>query len=152
MQLPLWFEIGSLAVLTLIIVFDLVLAFKRPHVPSTKESSLWVSFYVVLALIFAGLMFWFGGVQKGSEFIAGWLTEYSLSIDNLFVFLIIMGRFAVPRKYQQEVLMVGIMIALVLRGIFILLGAPADRELQLDLLHLRRFPALDRLEPGVHQP
>lgn len=123
MQLPLWFEIGSLAVLTLIIVFDLVLAFKRPHVPSTKESSLWVSFYVVLALIFAGLMFWFGGVQKGSEFIAGWLTEYSLSIDNLFVFLIIMGRFAVPRKYQQEVLMVGIMIALVLRGIFILLGA-----------------------------
>jgi tellurite resistance protein TerC len=123
LQLPLWFEIGSLAVLTLIIVFDLVLAFKRPHVPSTKESSLWVSFYVVLALIFAGLMFWFGGVQKGSEFIAGWLTEYSLSIDNLFVFLIIMGRFAVPRKYQQEVLMVGIMIALVLRGIFILLGA-----------------------------
>jgi tellurite resistance protein TerC len=123
LQLPLWFEIGSLAVLTLIIVFDLVLAFKRPHVPSTKESSLWVSFYVVLALIFAGMMFWFGGVQKGSEFIAGWLTEYSLSIDNLFVFLIIMGRFAVPRKYQQEVLMVGIMIALVLRGIFILLGA-----------------------------
>ncbi|WP_168626550.1 MULTISPECIES: TerC family protein [unclassified Cryobacterium] len=123
MQLPLWFEIGSLAVLTLIIIFDLVLAFKRPHVPSTRESSLWVSFYVVLALIFAGLMFWLGGVQKGSEFIAGWLTEYSLSIDNLFVFLIIMGRFAVPRKYQQEVLMVGIMIALVLRGIFILLGA-----------------------------
>jgi tellurite resistance protein TerC len=58
------------------------------------------------------------------EFFAGWLTEYSLSIDNLFVFVIIMTRFAVPRKYQQEVLMVGVVMALVLRGIFIAVGPP----------------------------
>ena len=68
-------------------------------------------------------MFVIGDAEHGAQFLAGWLTEYSLSIDNLFVFVIIMARFAVPRKYQQEVLMVGIILALILRGIFILLGA-----------------------------
>ncbi|MDZ4046417.1 MAG: TerC family protein [Rhodoglobus sp.] len=121
--LPAWFEITSFVVLLLILAVDLVLAYKRPHIPSTRESALWVSFYVGLALVFALLMLWQGSVDHAAEFIAGWVTEYSLSIDNLFVFVIIMGRFSVPRKYQQEVLMVGILIALVLRGIFILLGA-----------------------------
>ncbi|MEL4318015.1 TerC/Alx family metal homeostasis membrane protein [Leifsonia sp. YIM 134122] len=121
--LPVWFEITSLVVITIILVADLLLVIKRPHVPSFKEATLWVVFYVALALIFAGLMFWLGDAQHGSEFLAGWLTEYSLSIDNLFVFVVIMARFAVPRKIQQEVLMVGIIIALILRLIFILLGA-----------------------------
>ena len=121
--LPAWFEITSFIVILAILAADLFLAFKRPHIPSTRESALWVTFYVVLALIFAGLMLWQGSVDHAAEFIAGWVTEYSLSIDNLFVFVIIMARFSVPRKYQQEVLMVGIIIALVLRGIFILLGA-----------------------------
>jgi len=121
--LPAWFEITAYVVLLLILTTDLILAYKRPHIPSTKESALWVTFYVVLALVFAGLMLWQGSVDHAAEFIAGWVTEYSLSIDNLFVFVIIMARFSVPKKYQQEVLMVGIIIALVLRGIFILLGA-----------------------------
>ena len=80
-------------------------------------------FYVVLALIFAGLMWLFAGGEYAGQFVAGWLTEYSLSIDNLFVFVLIMSQFAVPRRYQQEVLMVGIIIALILRGAFILVGA-----------------------------
>ena len=117
------FEIVSMTVILAILAFDLILAFKRPHVPSTRESAIWVGIYVGLALAFAGLMWWFGSAQHAAEFIAGWATEYSLSIDNLFVFVIIMARFSVPRKYHQEVLMVGIIIALVLRGIFILLGA-----------------------------
>ncbi|MGL4339170.1 MAG: TerC family protein [Rhodoglobus sp.] len=121
--LPLWFEVTSFVVLMLILVADLVLAYARPHVPSTRESALWVSLYVVLAVIFAVFMLVLGGPDQAAQFIAGWVTEYSLSIDNLFVFVIIMTKFAVPRKYQQEVLMVGILIALVLRGIFILLGA-----------------------------
>ncbi|MEO6199791.1 MAG: TerC family protein [Cryobacterium sp.] len=121
--LPLWFEIGSLVVLTLILVADLLIVFKRPHVPSIREASLWVAFYVGLALVFALLMLLLGDAEHAGQFLAGWLTEYSLSIDNLFVFVIIMARFSVPRKYQQEALMVGIIIALVLRGIFILLGA-----------------------------
>ena len=123
LQLPLWFEVGSIVVLILIVIADVVLAYKRPHIPSTRESALWIAFYVGLALIFAVLMYFFAGADHAGQFVAGWLTEYSLSIDNLFVFVIIMARFSVPRKYQQEVLMVGIIIALVLRGIFILLGA-----------------------------
>jgi tellurite resistance protein TerC len=123
LALPLWFEITTFVVLTGIIVFDLVHAYRRPHIPSTKESSLWVGFYVLLALVFAVLMLVLGDAEHAGQFVAGWLTEYSLSIDNLFVFVIIMSRFSVPRKLQQEVLMVGILIALVLRGIFILLGS-----------------------------
>ncbi|MBG6212270.1 tellurite resistance protein TerC [Cryobacterium sp. CAN_C2] len=109
--------------MTLILIADLLIVYKRPHVPSMREASLWVAFYVGLALIFALLMLLLGDAEHAGQFLAGWLTEYSLSIDNLFVFVIIMARFSVPRKYQQEVLMVGIIIALVLRGIFILLGA-----------------------------
>ena len=122
-DLPIWFEIGSFAVLGIILATDLLLVLKRPHEPSMKEASLWVSFYIGLALVFAGAMFVFTGSEYGGQFIAGWVTEYSLSMDNLFVFIIIMARFSVPRKYQQAVLMAGIIIALVLRGIFILLGA-----------------------------
>ncbi|WP_026548938.1 TerC family protein [Arthrobacter sp. Br18] len=121
--LPLAFEVGTFVVLGIILLFDLLLVVKRPHEPSMKEAGLWVAFYVSLALIFAALMFFFTGAEYGGQFVAGWITEYSLSIDNLFVFIIIMARFSVPRKYQQEVLMVGIIIALVLRGIFIALGA-----------------------------
>ncbi|SDK67973.1 tellurite resistance protein TerC [Cryobacterium psychrotolerans] len=123
LALPIWFEIGSLVVLTVILIADLLIVFKRPHVPSIREASLWVAFYVALALVFALLMLVLGDAEHAGQFLAGWLTEYSLSIDNLFVFVIIMARFSVPRKYQQEALMVGIIIALVLRGIFILLGA-----------------------------
>ena len=123
LQLPVAFEVGSLILLSLILVADLLIVYKRPHIPSAKESTLWVVFYIALALIFAGCMLYFSDAEHAGQFLAGWLTEYSLSIDNLFVFVIIMSRFRVPRKYQQEVLMVGIIIALVLRGIFILLGA-----------------------------
>lgn len=121
--IPAWFEIGSLAVVLVILAADIFLSFRRPHIPSTRESALWIGFYVLLALVFAGLLFVIGDADHAGEFVAGWLTEYSLSIDNLFVFLLIMSRFSVPRKNQQEILMVGIVIALVLRGIFILLGA-----------------------------
>jgi len=121
--LPVVFEVVSLIVLVLILVADLILAYRRPHIPSTRESALWVGLYVGLALVFALLMLILGDAEHAGQFIAGWVTEYSLSIDNLFVFVIIMTKFSVPRKYQQEVLMVGIVIALILRGIFILLGA-----------------------------
>ncbi|MCO1338339.1 tellurium resistance protein TerC [Kocuria polaris] len=117
------FEAISLTVLGLILLFDLLYVVKRPHEPSMKEAGLWVGFYVTLALVFAGLMYWQAGPDYGKQFVAGWVTEYSLSVDNLFVFIIIMARFSVPRKYQQEVLMFGIIIALILRGIFILIGA-----------------------------
>ena len=96
LALPLWFEIGSLVVLVLILVADLLIVVKRPHIPSIREASLWVAFYVVLALIFAGAMWLLGDAEHAGQFLAGWLTEYSLSIDNLFVFVVIMATFAVP--------------------------------------------------------
>lgn len=121
--IPVWFEVGALIVMSVIILADLVIAYRRPHIPTVRESALWVGFYVTLALVFAGLLVWVGDVEQAGQFVAGWLTEYSLSIDNLFVFLLIMAQFKVPRKFQQEILMIGILIALVLRAIFILIGA-----------------------------
>jgi tellurite resistance protein TerC len=123
MAVPAWFEITTFVALTVLLVGDLALVARRPHEPSVKEATLWVSFYVALALLFGGVMLAVTDAEQATEFYAGWLTEYSLSVDNLFVFVIIMARFKVPRKLQQEVLMVGIIIALVLRGLFILAGA-----------------------------
>ncbi|MGW9715736.1 TerC family protein [Micrococcus aloeverae] len=123
------FETTTLAVLGVILLLDLLYVARRPHEPSMKEAGLWIGFYVALALVFAGLLFALGDAQHGTEFLAGWVTEYSLSVDNLFVFLIIMAKFQVPRRYQQEVLMVGIIIALIARAVFIAVGAVAIEHL-----------------------
>jgi TerC family integral membrane protein len=113
----------TLAGLLLILFLDLLIVGRRPHEPSMKEAAAWVVFYVALACAF-GAFIWLGyGSRYSQEFFAGWLTEYSLSVDNLFVFVIIMHRFMVPRIFQQKVLLIGIVIALVMRGIFIALGA-----------------------------
>ncbi|TCB98028.1 TerC family protein [Micromonospora zingiberis] len=113
----------TLVALTAVLLVDLFIIGRRPHEPSVRESSLWVAFYVGLALLFGvGLWLTAGGSVAG-QFYTGWLTEYSLSVDNLFVFMIIMARFAVPRQYQQKVLLIGIVLALVMRGGFIAAGA-----------------------------
>jgi tellurite resistance protein TerC len=122
-DLPFWFEAGSLILLVAILLADLLLVIRRPHIPGVVECALWIGFYVALALVFALVIALLGDTQHAGEFLAGWLTEYSLSIDNLFVFVLIMTRFAVPPVSQQEMLMAGIVIALVLRGIFIVIGA-----------------------------
>ncbi|ADB31228.1 Integral membrane protein TerC [Kribbella flavida DSM 17836] len=115
----------TIAVLLALLVLDFLIVARKPHEPSLREATLWVSFYVGIALLFGvGLTIAAGG-RSGGEFFAGWLTEYSLSVDNLFVFIIIMGKFAVPRQYQQKVLLVGVALALVMRGIFIAIGAEA---------------------------
>ena len=121
-SIPVWFEIATIAVLVAILLIDVFVIARRPHEPSTKESALWVGFYALLAVIFGTFLAFTSDGTRASEFFAGWLTEYSLSIDNLFVFVIIMARFAVPKKYQQEVLMFGIIVSLILRAIFIFLG------------------------------
>jgi len=122
-ELPVTFELISLGAMVLLLVADLLIVGRRPHVPTMKESAIWVSFYVGLAVVY-GLVVWaVGGLTPAAEFYAGWLMEYSLSVDNLFVFVIIMARFAVPRDQQQQVLMVGIIMALIFRAAFILAGA-----------------------------
>lgn len=114
---------GTLVALTAILIIDLLIIGRRPHEPSIRESSLWVGFYIALALIFGVGIWLLSGAKAAGEFYTGWLTEYSLSVDNLFVFVIIMARFGVPRIYQQKVLLIGIVLALLMRGGFIAAGA-----------------------------
>ena len=111
-----------------VLLFDVVVIARRPHEPTMRECAIALSIYVGLAGAFGVWVWNFHGSQFGLEFFAGWLTEYSLSVDNLFIFIIIMASFNVPRKYQQEALMVGIVLALIFRGIFIALGAVAINQ------------------------
>ena len=116
-----WLVLGGLVVA--LIGMDLFLHLRKPHEPTIKECTRWLVFYVGLAVVF-GVYTWFRHSSKFAfEYFAAYFTEYSLSIDNIFIFIIIIGSFRVPRKYQQKVLLWGIVIALVLRLVFILLGA-----------------------------
>jgi tellurite resistance protein TerC len=117
-----WLTIG---VTTAVLIFDIVVIGRRPHEPSRREVSIALGVYVGMAIAFGVGVWAFSGQQYGTEFFAGWLTEYSLSVDNLFIFLIILTRFGVPRELQQSALLVGIVLALVMRGVFIAVGAAA---------------------------
>ncbi|MDO9377430.1 MAG: TerC family protein [Nocardioidaceae bacterium] len=105
-----------------VIIVDLIIVSRRPHEPKTKELVTFLSFYVGLAVAFGIWTTLYHGGSYGVQFFTGYLTEYSLSIDNLFVFIIIMSALQVPKKYQQEAIMVGIILALVFRTIFIAVG------------------------------
>src|SRR5450631_2036693 len=128
MNVPVWVWILTIGLTTAVLLVDVVIIGRRPHVPTMAEAARYLALYVSLALLF-GLGVWhFSGADYAAQYYAGWLTEYSLSVDNLFVFLIIMAKFGVPEKLQQTALMVGIVIALILRGIFIAMGAAAINE------------------------
>ena len=109
------------------IAFDFAVVVRKPHEPAFRESVKWTLFYVAAAVVFGVSMLWWRapGQDGAAEFFAGYLTEWSLSVDNLFVFLVILGRFAVPARYRQRVLLFGVILALVLRGLFIAAGAAA---------------------------
>lgn len=114
----------TLAAVLALIAVDFLLT-RRPHEVSLREASLWSAFYVALPLGFGGWVWWRYGGDRGTEFLAGYLVEKSLSVDNLFVFMLLLSAFAVPAALQQRVLLYGIVGALVLRGVFIALGAAA---------------------------
>src|SRR3954454_16768096 len=120
-----WVWAATMAGLGAMLAVDLLLVARRPHEPSMRESAVWISVYVTLALLFGLFVLWVWGRDYAGQFYAGWLTEYSLSADNLIVFVIILARFRVPRPQQPRVLLVGIVLALVLRGAFIAVGAAA---------------------------
>jgi tellurite resistance protein TerC len=113
----------TLVAMIVIFVVDLLIVGRRPHEPSIRETAIWTGVYVSLAVVFGVVLLAAYGPRYGGEFFAGWLTEYSLSVDNLFVFVIIMARFAVPRMLQQKVLLIGVMLALLMRGALIAVGA-----------------------------
>lgn len=114
---------GTIGVLIALVVADFFIGGRKPHEVSIKEAGIWTAVWVALAVLFGGFLWWHSGSKPAGEFFAGYITEKSLSVDNLFVFILIMGKFAVPRIYQQRVLMVGVIIALVLRAVFIAGGA-----------------------------
>jgi tellurite resistance protein TerC len=107
------------------VVLDLLVISRRNEAVTMRQATGWVAFYIGLAAVFAAAMFAFRGGQAGSEFVAGYITEYSLSIDNLFVFVIIMARFAVPALAVDKVLYIGIVVSMLLRAVFIGAGAAA---------------------------
>jgi tellurite resistance protein TerC len=124
MSLTVW-EV-TIAALLAVLAFDLALAFiRRNKETSMKEAAAWTIFYVSAAIAFGYSLGVWNTTQARGEFFAGWITEYSLSVDNLFIFILILARFKIDKTKQQLVLLVGIIMALILRGIFIALGSAA---------------------------
>ena len=133
-------KVGTLTVsptiwiLTLVLIlgllaFDYFFHVRKAHIPTIGEAALWTGIYQGIALLFGISVFVFGGPTMGTEYFAGWITELALSVDNLFVFLVILGAFAVPREFQQKVLLFGIAFAIIARGSMIALGAVAIEHL-----------------------
>ena len=113
----------TLLVVAALLAIDFVMAARRPHEVGFREAVAWSAFYIAVALAFAVVFAAFAGWDFGVQYLAGYLVEKSLSIDNLFVFVIIMTTFAVPQEHRHKVLTFGIAIALVLRAVFIAVGA-----------------------------
>jgi tellurite resistance protein TerC len=123
MEVHLYTWIITVIVTVTILAIDVLIIGRRPHEPSMKEAGLFIAVYVTLAVAFGFGVWAIAGGRYAGEFFAGWITEYSLSVDNLFIFLIILTKLKVPRHLQQFALLVGIILALVFRGIFIAVGA-----------------------------
>ena len=119
---------ATIVAIVALLAFDFIFHVRKAHVPTLREASIWSALYVGIAVLF-GLGVWvFGGGTPGSEYFAGYITEKALSVDNLFVFLVIMGSFRVPREDQQKVLLFGIVFALIARTGFIVVGAALINE------------------------
>src|SRR5918998_259525 len=125
LDVPFWVWALTVGAIIGMLVFDFVGHVRTPHAPTLRESAIWSAIYVGIAVLFGALIFWFYGAEYGGEYFAGYITEKSLSVDNLFVFVLIMASFGVPRALQQKVLLFGITFALVLRTVFIAVGAAA---------------------------
>ncbi len=125
MDLPAWMWPAAISVVVALLVVDFVTAARRPHAVGIGEATFWSVFYIGVAVLFGGVLWAVSGSTAGTEYFAGWVVEKSLSVDNLFVFVIIMAKFAVPPEFQQKVLLFGIAAALAMRTVFIVVGAAA---------------------------
>jgi tellurite resistance protein TerC len=122
MHIPVWVWAATVAGLLVLISVDFLVG-RKPHRVGLREAALWGVFWIVAAALFCLGLWMFGGSREAGEFLAGYVTEKSLSVDNLFVFVLIMTRFAVPAELRQRVLLVGVLLALVMRTAFIAAGA-----------------------------
>jgi len=113
----------TIVLILALVLFDFYFHVRRAHIPSLREAAIWSSIYIGIALLFGVAVLIFGGTTYGAEYFAGYVTEKALSVDNLFVFLVLLGSFKVPRADQQKVLLFGIVFSLIARTGFIFLGA-----------------------------
>src|SRR3954451_5322271 len=125
MNVPVWIWLATIGGLLVLLAIDLIIVDRKPHEVTVGEAARWVVFYVTVAVLFGIGIWMFAGGTHAGEYFAGYITEYSLSVDNLFIFLVIMSAFSVPVIHQHKVLLVGILLALVLRSVFIAVGAAA---------------------------
>lgn len=123
MQVPVWVWLATIAVVLCLFAIDFLLVDRRPHVVSVGEAARWVLFYMSMAIIFGIGIAYFSGGDHAKQYFAGYVTEYSLSVDNLFVFIVIISAFKVPAAHQHKVLLVGVLGSLILRGALIAAGA-----------------------------
>jgi tellurite resistance protein TerC len=123
MDVPLWAWLATTFGLVALLALDLVIVDRKPHKVTAWEAGRWVILYVACAVVFGLLVWLLAGSKFAGEFFSGYLTEYSLSVDNLFVFLVVMTAFKVPAIHQHRVLLIGIVIALVLRSVLIMGGS-----------------------------
>ncbi|AKK11310.1 TerC family protein [Corynebacterium uterequi] len=123
MSVPFWIWAVTIVGVLGFFIFDFVTHVRTPHAPTVKEAAIWSAFYVGLAVAFGGIVWLLWDGEHGMQYLTGYVTEKALSVDNLFVFALIFGAFKIPRRYQQKVLLIGIVLALFFRFLFILLGA-----------------------------
>ncbi|CCI83152.1 TerC family protein [Corynebacterium otitidis] len=123
MTVPLWAWAVTIVIVGGFFVFDFYSHVRSPHDPTMKESAFWTVFYVGVAVLFGGGIWLAWDGEHAVQYFTGYITEQALSVDNLFVFALIMAAFKIPRRYQQKVLLIGIALALVFRTVFILIGA-----------------------------
>ncbi|VEI12398.1 Inner membrane protein alx [Trueperella bialowiezensis] len=147
-----WFAL--FAIIFVMILWDLLGHVRKPHEPTLKEAAIWSVFYIAIALLFGVLMYFRHSPEFATEYFAGYLTEKSLSLDNIFVFIIIIAAFRVPRIYQQKVVMWGIVIALVLRFAFIMVAAAIIEQFAWVFFIFGAwmlYTAIDQIKDGVEQ-
>lgn len=123
MDASIWLWAGVIGFIVVMLLIDLLIFQREAHEVSMSEAIKWSCFWVFCGLAFGGIVFLIGGSKPAGEYMAGYLIEKSLSIDNIFIFALILSYFAVPLKYQHRVLFFGVLGALVLRAIFIVLGS-----------------------------
>ncbi len=123
MDVPTWVWFATVGGLLILFALDLVIVDRKPHAVGIAEATRWVVFYIACAVVFGLGVWFFAGSEFAIEYLAGYVTEYSLSVDNLFIFVLIMAAFGVPAVHQHRVLLIGIVLALIMRGLFIAAGA-----------------------------
>jgi tellurite resistance protein TerC len=128
LQEPWYTYAAFLAFVVLMLLADLKLFHAEEHEPTVKESAMWVGIWIGLAMMFGGVLWWWQDAHRAGAYFAGYLIEYSLSVDNMFVFILIFAYFKVPRAYQHQVLFYGILGAIISRGLFIAAGTALIRN------------------------